>query len=311
MEKMVISRTGGVIAAASKKVAHPLLQVGSIPIIKRIVLSYQQAGVFPIVIVTGTEEHEVKSQLSGCDVIFLHNDDFEAPQLFDSAKIGFRYLKDKCERIVFSPVNVPMFSPETLELLMAREEEIVTPRFGEVGGHPVVISSNIIPELLEYAGEDGLRGAIASMEERRGWVQVNDEGILHSIHDEEQLTARLEEHNHALLHSFINISLIKEMAFFNPRVKLLLFLIMDTNSVNRACEHMALSLGSAWDMINKLEKELGYAVVERRHGGSHGGRTMLTERGMQFLKAYQQFENNIFQYAHNEFLRLFRDSGLL
>lgn len=308
---MVISRTGGVIAAASKKVAHPLLHVGSIPIIKRLVLSYQQAGIFPIVIVTGTEEHEVKSQLVGCDVIFLHNDDFEAPQLFDSVKIGFQYLKDKCERIVFSPVNVPMFSPETLELLMEREEEIVTPMFGETGGHPVVVASSIIPELLQYTGEDGLRGAIASMENRRAWVHVNDEGILQSIHNAEQLNSRLEEHNHALLQSLINISLVKEAAFFNPRVKLLLFLIMDTNSVNRACEHMALSLGNAWDMINKLEKELGYPIVERRHGGSHGGRTMLTERGVQFLKAYQQFENNIFQYAHNEFIRLFRTSGLL
>lgn len=308
---MAISRTGGVIAAASRKVAYPLLQIGSIPIIKRIVLSYQQTGIFPIVIVTGTQEFEVKNQLAKYDVIFLHNNDFEAPQLFDSVKIGLQYLRDKCERIVFSPVNVPMFSPETLMLLMDRTDDIVTPEYKAAGGHPVVISSKVIPEILEYSGDHGLQGAIESMEDRRALVEVDDEGILFSVHNPEQLKARLEEHNHALLHSFVNISLVREAAFFNSRIKLLLFLIMDTNSVNQACELMALSLGKAWDMINKLEKELGYPIVERRHGGSHGGRTMLTGQGLAFLKAYQQFEDNIFQYAQNEFIRLFRSSHIL
>jgi hypothetical protein len=61
---MYISRVGGVIAAASKKDAVPLLQVGSISIVKRTVISFQQAGVFPIVIVTGIDEEEVKYQLA-------------------------------------------------------------------------------------------------------------------------------------------------------------------------------------------------------------------------------------------------------
>lgn len=308
---MVISRTGGIIAAASKKAAHPLMEIGSISIIKRIVLSYQQAGIFPIVIVTGTEEAEVKNRLSSYDVIFLHNDDFEAPQLFDSVKIGLGYLKDKCERVVFSPVNVPMFSPETLKRLMDTEGDIATPKFKQEGGHPVVLSSMIIPRIMEYEGMDGLRGAIASMEEHRKWVEVSDKGILQSIHDADQLRERLEEHNHALIHSFVNISLVKEAAFFNSRIKLLLFLIMDTNSVNHACELMSLSLAKAWDMINKLEKDLGYPVVERRHGGSHGGRTSLTVQGLAFLIAYQKFEDNLFQFAQDEFIRLFRDSGIL
>jgi len=55
---MKISRISGVIAAASKKDAEPLLQIGTIPIIKRIVISFQQAGIFPIVVVTGAEEDE-------------------------------------------------------------------------------------------------------------------------------------------------------------------------------------------------------------------------------------------------------------
>jgi len=308
---MFISRTGGIIAAASKKEAVPLLQIGSITIIKRIVLSFQQAGIFPIVIVTGTDEFEVKSHLANFDVIFLHNDDFEAPPLFDSVKIGLKYLQAKCERIVFVPVNVPMFSPSTLKHLMDTQGDMVTPAYKGTGGHPVLISSSIIPELLNYSGDNGLRGAAETLGSRRVWIETNDEGILHSIHNAEQLKANLEKHNNALLHSFVSVNLAKEFAFFNSRTKLLLFLILDTKSVKTASEMMALSLGKAWDMLNNLEKQLGYAVVERRHGGSHGGRTELTNQGLAFLKAYQQFESNIFQYAQNEFDTLFHSNHIL
>lgn len=41
---MKFGSVGAVIAAASKKDAVPLLKVGSIPIVRRIVLTLQQAG---------------------------------------------------------------------------------------------------------------------------------------------------------------------------------------------------------------------------------------------------------------------------
>ena len=104
-------KVGGMIAAASKKDAAPLLQIGSISIIKRIVLIMQRAGVFPIVVVTGTEEQEVVHQLAPLGVIFLQHEQCDAPELFSSVKLGISFLKDKCDKVVFTPVNTPMFSP--------------------------------------------------------------------------------------------------------------------------------------------------------------------------------------------------------
>jgi len=89
---------GGIIAAASKKDAVPLLQIGSISIIKRIVLILQRAGVFPIVVVTGTEEVEVTHQLAPLGGIFLRHEQCDAPELFSSVKLGLSYLQDKCEK---------------------------------------------------------------------------------------------------------------------------------------------------------------------------------------------------------------------
>ncbi len=307
---MKISRVGGVIAAASKKDAEPLLKIGTIPIIKRIVISFQQAGIFPIVVVTGAQEDEVKYQLSSYGVIFIHNENCEQPELFDSVRIGLQYLYGKCDRIVFTPVNVPMFTPDTLNRLLATEGKIVTPSYQKKCGHPIVLSESVVPEIIAYTGTGGLRAAISSMADRRTFVPVNDQGIFISVRDCRQLEAQLAEHNRALLHPMVQLSLQKESIFFNTRIKLLLYLIYDTHSVRSACDRMALSYGKAWDMLNKLESETGYPVVERKHGGRRGGNTTLTSKGLKFLKTWQQLEDNIFRFAQNEFNSLYRNSGL-
>lgn len=302
---MRISRVGGLIAAGSKSIALPMLQVGSIPIVERIVLTFQQAGIFPIVIVTGANEEDVKYRMSGHGVIFLPSEHPDGVELFSSVKQGLRYLQGKCGRIVFTPVNVPMFTPDTLIRLMAEEGDVVTPSCRGHSGHPAVINETVIPELLAYAGDDGLRGALRVLSDRRRWLCVEDEGVLTSIHDPHQLHAQLAEHNDALLHPMLHMRLERESAFFDERLKLLLFLIDDTSNVRRACDAMAISYGKAWDLINRLEQELGYPVVERHQGGRRGGNTRLTEQGSEFLRKYQAFEESVFQFAQKQFQTTF------
>lgn len=308
---MKFGEVGGVIAAASKRDAVPLLQLGTIPIIKRIVLSFQQAGIFPIVIVTGTEETEVVHQLAPLGVIFVRNSECDAPELFSSVRLGLSFLRGKCERVVFTPVNTPMFSPETLRALLASRAPVVRPSWRGRSGHPIVLENGILDTIVSYSGTDGLRGALRSLAGRTHWVEVEDEGILMSIHDETQLKKHLRQHNNAMLSPSIRVSIEKESAFFGPRLKLLLFLIADIESVRQACMHMGLSYGNAWVMINRLEQEVGYAVVERRHGGSRGGHTILTQKGMALMHAYQRFECLLKDYADGTFETLFRQQGLL
>ena len=58
---MQISKVGGIIAVVNKANSQPFSQDGTISIIRRIVITYQQAGIFPIVIVTDTEEGTILS----------------------------------------------------------------------------------------------------------------------------------------------------------------------------------------------------------------------------------------------------------
>lgn len=308
---MKFGSVGAVIAAASKKDAVPLLKVGSIPIVRRIVLTLQQAGVFPIVVVTGTEELEVTHQVAPLGVVFIKNTECENPELFSSVKLGLSYLQGKCDRVVFTPVNAPMFFAQTLRTLLSCDAGIVTPVYDGRGGHPIVLRSEVIPQILAYDGPDGLRGAARHCDCTKQRIAVSDAGILMSVHNEPQLRQHLQEHNASLLAPTVKISIDKENMFLNSRLKLLLFLIADLRSVRQACLHMGLSYQKAWDMMNKLEHELGYAVVSRQHGGKNGGKTCLTEKGRQLMYAFQQYENEVRDFAQQRFDALFRETGLI
>lgn len=308
---MKFGSVGAVIAAASKKDAVPLLKVGSIPIVRRIVLTLQQAGVFPIVVVTGTEELEVTHQVAPLGVVFIKNTECEEPELFSSVRLGLSYLQGKCDSVVFTPVNAPMFSARTLHTLLACPADIVTPTYNGCGGHPIVLRSRVILQLLAYAGPDGLRGAVRQCLCDKQRLPVDDPGILMSVHNQPQLRQHLQEHNVSLLTPSVKISIDKEDVFLNSRLKLLLFLIADLCSVRQACLHMGLSYQKAWDMINRLERELGYAVVTRQHGGKNGGKTCLTDRGQRLMLTFQQYEDELHAFARQRFDALFRETGLI
>lgn len=287
------------------------LKVGSIPIVRRIVLTLQQTGVFPIVVVTGTKELEVTHQVAPLGVVFIKNTECEKPELFSSVKLGLSYLQGKCDRVVFTPVNAPMFFAQTLHTLLSCDADIVTPTYGGRGGHPIVLRSEILPQILAYNGPDGLRGAVRQCDGRKRRIAVPDAGILMRVHNEPQLRQHLQEHNASLLTPSVKISIDKENMFLNSRLKLLLFLIADLNSVRQACLHMGLSYQKAWDMINRLEREVGYAVVTRQHGGKNGGCTCLTDKGQQLMYAFQHYENEVRAFAQQRFDALFRDTGLI
>lgn len=67
---MFVSNVGGIIAAASKESAPPLRKTER-SCYKMNVLSMQQAGLFPIVVVVGADDYESRYQLNNLNVVFL------------------------------------------------------------------------------------------------------------------------------------------------------------------------------------------------------------------------------------------------
>lgn len=308
---MKLGQVGGVIAVASSDAAVPMLQVGTIPIIQRIVITYQQVGIFPIVVVTAGESDDIRRQLSPFGVIFLHHPGTRQPELMDMVRIGLEYLQGKCRRMAVTPVDVPMFSPATLNALLDTEGGIVAPSCEGRGGHPVLLSAEVLPRILGYQGENGLRGAFSACDCPRTWVEVADKGVVANVRNAAELASQLEEHNTAILHPVLHMKLEQESAFFSARLKLLLYLLGDTNNMRTSCACSGIAHSKAWEMINRLEQHLGYSVVERQRGGRSGGSTRLTPKGLEFLEAYQDFEAAVHRYAQSEFQKRFISTKII
>ena len=105
----------------------PMLNIGSISIAQRVIATFQQAGVDKIVMVTGYNATLLERHLAGNGVVFLRNEAYETTQMFDSVKIGLRYLQHKCDRVLFTPVDIPLFTAATVRALLESAAELACP----------------------------------------------------------------------------------------------------------------------------------------------------------------------------------------
>ncbi len=275
----------------------PMLSLGSISVAQRVIANLQQAGIRKIVMVTGHNAAALERHLAGNGVIFLRNEAYETTQMFDSVKIGLHYLRDKCERILFTPVDVPLFTAGTVERLLACGGDLACPMCQGKQGHPILIAARLVPEILADCGEAGLKGAMDRCSAPLQRVEVEDEGTIHDADTPEEYSALVEYHNAQLVRPVVGVSLWKEKPFFDSRIAMLLTLIDETSSVRAAGQRMQLSYSSCWNTIKTLESQLGYTIIERSQGGAGGSQSRLTDRGRTLLGRFTAYENRLTELA--------------
>jgi len=155
-----------------------MLSLGSMSVSSRVVATLKQSGIDRIVVITGHNAEELERHLAGNGLVFLRNPDYSRTQMFDSAKIGIQYFLRKCDRILFTPVDVPLFTSHTVRALLAADGELVCPLCNGQEGHPILFSSAVAERILKDSGEQGLRGALSRCGTEMHYIQVRDEGIL-------------------------------------------------------------------------------------------------------------------------------------
>ena len=285
----------------------PMLNIGSISIAQRVIATFQQAGLENIVMITGFRAEELERHLAGNGVVFLRNEDFEHTHMFDSACIGLRYLKGKCDTVLFTPVDIPLFTASTVQALLKSRAALACPVCNGETGHPTLISAKLIDRILSDSGSDGLRGALERCGVKMEAVPVQDKGVLHDADTPEDYQALLAYHNEQLVRPVVGISLAREKVFFDARTALLLRLIEETHSVRTACQRMQMSYSSGWNVIRVLESQLRKDLIQRSQGGAGGGSSTLTENGKAFLSQYEAYTEQVRSYAQKTFETFFED----
>ena len=284
----------------------PMLTIGAMSIAERVITTFQQAGVRRIVVVTGYQAELLERHLAGREVVFLRNERYADTQMFDSACIGLRYLREKCERVLFTPVDIPLFTAATVRALLDSDAPLACPVCNGKPGHPTMISADLIDGILSDSGESGLQGAFSRCGVTMEQIPVTDPGVLHDADTPDDYQNLLRYHNAQLVRPVVQISLAREKPFFDSRAAMLLALVRETGSVRMACQRMQLSYSSGWNVIRTLESQLSRPLVERSQGGAGGGKSSLTPAGEQLLTQYEAYISAVRAQAEALFDDYFR-----
>ena len=283
----------------------PLLNIGSISIAQRVVATFQQAGVEKIVMVTGYNAVMLERHLAGNGVVFLRNENYETTQMFDSVCIGLSYLRDKCGRVLFTPVDIPLFTADTVHRLLETDAPLACPAVDGETGHPTLIGASLFDRILSDSGDQGLRGALNRCDAEPTLIPVEDRGILHDADTPEDYKALLRYHNEQLVRPVLNVELAREKVFFDSRTAMLLRLIDETRSVRQACQRIQMSYSSGWNVIRTLEGQLNRTLILRSQGGAGGGNSSLTDDGKLLLDRYDAYVDALREKAGELFASYF------
>ena len=283
----------------------PMLNIGSISIAKRVIATFRQAGIQRIVMITGYHAQELEHHLSGEGLIFLQNEAYKTTHMFDSVKIGLSYLQDKCDAVLMTPVDIPLFTADTVKKLMFSGKKLACPACQGQTGHPILIGSCLIPGILRDSGQGGLKGALERCSEQMAEIAVKDPGILHDADTPEDYSALLRYHNSQLIRPVVTAALCREKPFFDQMTAMLLTLVDETGSVSAAGKQMKLSYSSCWNKIHTLENQLNCTLVERSQGGAGGSASHLTAQGKELVARYRIYEEKLNQQAQVLFDQVF------
>lgn len=182
-----VGRLAALVLAAGRSTrfgtANKLLApVAGRPMIEHVLASISDAGIAPVLIVTGHEAEAVRAVVAGGDSRVVHNPAY-ATGLSTSLATGIAALPDEVGATVILLGDMPRVSAETLRRLAAASEanpaaQAFVPTFGGRWGNPVLVRRALFPSLARLHGDQGARKLIEASREIVEEVAVDDPGIL-------------------------------------------------------------------------------------------------------------------------------------
>ena len=275
--------------AKNSQTFRPLKQIGGKPLVRRLAETMLNAGVDSVCVLTGYRGEEVRSSLAGLSVAFQEDPFYEKKDMLLSVQPALRMYLGSCDVFLVAPVGIQPFSLTAVTELLRDDSAVAVPVSGGVNGHPLKIDRRAALFLSAYNGKGGLKGGLAALGAAIRYVSV------------------LEKSREGRMRPEARILLSGETVFFGPEQRKLLIAVKSKGSVRSACEAIGVSYSKARGMIRRMEKELGFTLVERTQGGVSGGSSRLTETGERFLELFAGYEQAVSDYAGKIFESYFQE----
>ena len=149
------------------------LEINKKAIIQRCIESlYDECN--KIILVTGYKHEKIDELVKNyTKVKVIYNEEFHKG-MFSSVKKGIQNVT--AERFLLTPGDYPLINKDVVKKLLNEENEIVIPSFNKRGGHPILLSSKLIKEILNEKEDSNLK--IYLRKKQCSYLNINDEGIV-------------------------------------------------------------------------------------------------------------------------------------
>jgi molybdenum cofactor cytidylyltransferase len=147
----------------------------------------------PVIVVLGAQADRIRAQATR-PATFVLNSDYLSGQT-SSMQCGLRAVPRDASGVLFTLVDHPAVSPETIDVLVGHalacpdkngklEHPLLrVPRYQGRRGHPIWLSRDLIPEFLALPVNGAARDVVRSHALQTEFLDVDDPGILADIDD--------------------------------------------------------------------------------------------------------------------------------
>ncbi|OQX04900.1 MAG: hypothetical protein BWK80_52995 [Desulfobacteraceae bacterium IS3] len=164
-----------------KGLFKPLLPLGGMTVLERVIRLFQSVGVGDIRVIAGHRAADVMPLLNSSGICGIVNENYPEG-MFSSVLAGIRSMSREIEAFFMLPTDIPLVRRSTVLNLLsayrAGQGNILYPVFDGMRGHPPLISAKYAEAIMLWKGQGGLRAFLEQHESSASDVEVADEGIL-------------------------------------------------------------------------------------------------------------------------------------
>jgi molybdenum cofactor cytidylyltransferase len=184
-------------AGASRRMGGPnklLARIGSGgPMIRATAENLVEAGLQPIIVVTGRDAGDIEQALSGLNVRFVNNADYPSG-LASSIRAGAAAVPEAAEGMLVALGDMPLVGPKIVRRLVAgfnpQEGRLIcVPVHQGRRGNPVLFARQFLPELMALAGDEGARSLVERHADHVAEIEAGSTTIFADFDTPESLAA--------------------------------------------------------------------------------------------------------------------------
>jgi len=171
-------------AGQSKRMGQPkmLLSWGTLTVIEHVVVTFLNAGIEDILVVTGGVHQEVEKAIDRFPVRKIHNREYENGEMLSSLQYGLREIREQTQATLIGLGDQPQIREESIRLICETyrkdKSELIVPSFQMKRGHPWLVARRLWNAILELKPPQTPRDFLNQYADKIQYMNVDTPTIL-------------------------------------------------------------------------------------------------------------------------------------